>query len=84
MLEGAAESPWLCQFTEVFASLLPDSSKRHDFRQYLCLFLFFRFSQYLLYNMDPKFVAILEILQRTSKQQEQKKEELPSEISQLL
>ena len=34
--------------------------------------------------MDPKFVAILEILQRTTKQEEQKKEELPSEISQFL
>ena len=62
MLEGAAESPWLCQFTEIFASLLLDSSKRHDFRQYLCSFLFFRSPQYLLYNMDPKFATILEVL----------------------
>ena len=46
---------------------------------------FFGFPQYLLYNMDLKVVTILEDLERTSKQQEQqKKEELRSEISQLL
>ena len=42
---------------KIFVSPLPDSRKHHDSRH--------EFSQYLLCNMDPKFVTILEDLERT-------------------
>ena len=62
MLEGAAESPWLCQFTEIFASLLPDSRKRHDSRQHMGSFLFSDFPNICSTIRIQKFVSILEVL----------------------
>ena len=83
MLE-AAESLWLCHLLK-YLSLLFQIGANITIVVIICAPFLLGFPQYLLYNMDPKVVTILEDLERTSKQQEQKRnEERRSEISLLL